>query len=415
MIKAGNRVSALCLLGALSFASAVAAPAQQYWMYVGSRTSLGGQGIYLLRFDASTGRVASAGLAAGRLWSANSDSVFGGLSRMFAQARAKWPKPGAMLRGVENPINLAVHPGQQYLYTADENIPGSAVSAFRIEAENGKLTLLNERPSGGERASSVTVDRTGKYALVSNYVGGELSVFPIDADGSLKTASFIARTQGQQAGGNAEPRLHSVSISPDNRFVIATDLALNRMLVYRFNAATGVLAPGNPAVVNTPPGGGARHFRFHPNGRFAYLVEEAGSSIVAMQWDAVRGTFSTIGTVSTLPPGFHGANTAAELLVNPNGRFVYASNRGHDSIAVFAVDQNNGTLMPIQFISCGGGKPLNMGIDPTGQYLFASNIASQNVVEFRIDGQTGRISPTGAVFSLPYPEDVRFAAVREAR
>jgi len=402
-------VAACLLVCVLSLAST--APAGDYWMYVASYTSRGGKGIYLFKFHAATGKVEPAGLAAGRLWEANNDSLKGALPRMLAQMRAGWPSPKAIVRGVQNPLSIAVHPNQHYLYTADDNESGT-VSAFRIDPASGKLTVLNERSSAGKSPTFITFDQTGKNVLVANFYGATVAVLPLGGDGYLQAASSVIQHQGSGPDRYICPHPHSIHVSPDNRFAVATDLSLDEVLVYRFNADKGTLTPHNPPFVKTPRGSGARHFIFHPNGRFGYVIEEAGSSVMAMGWDAEHGVFTTNQGVSTLPPGFHGESAAADVIVHPSGRFLYGSNRGHDSIAVFAIAADMGTLTPIEFVSSQGGRPRTLCFDPTGHYLFAANVEGQNVVQFRVDQITGRLVPTGVTLQVPYPSAVAFALAK---
>lgn len=399
-------VAAGLLLRGLSMAGV--ASASDYWMYVGSYTSRGGKGIYVFKFHAATGKVEPAGLAAGSLWEANNDSLKGGLARMLAQLRAGWPSPKAIVRGVQNPLSIAVHPNQHYLYTADSNESGT-VSAFRIDPASGKLTILNERSSAGKNPGYITVDRTGKNVLVANFDGATVAVLPLRGDGYLQAASSVVQHKGLGPDRYICPHPHSIHVSPDNRFAIATDLSLDEVLVYRFNADKGTLTPHNPPFVKTPRGSGARHFSFNPNGRFGYVIEEAGSSVMAMGWDAEHGVFTTNQAVSTLPADFHGESAAADVIVHPSGRFLYGSNRGHDSIAVLAIAADKGTLTPLEYVSTQGGRPRTLCFDPTGQYLFAANVEGQNVVQFRIDQTTGRLVPTGVTLQVPYPSAVAFA------
>jgi 6-phosphogluconolactonase len=386
----------------------LAAAPGDYWMYVATNTSRGGNGIYAFKFHSKTGRLETGLLAGGRLWQANSDTFSGGFFRMVSQIRAEWPSLTGIVRGVQNPVYLAVRPDGRTLYTADD-VPSSTVSAFRIDPANGKLTMLSSRPAGGNAPCFLSVDTRGRNLLTANVLGPNIVNFSIDADGSLDNASSVAWHKGSGADAHLEAHPHSVVLSPDNRFALAADMGLDEVLIYRFDVSKGGISPGARSFVKTPSGAGARILTFHPSGRFAYLIEELGSSISAMRWDAGAGALTVTQTVSTLPKDFHGANAAAEVQVHPNGRFLYASNRGHDSIAVFGIDQTTGELTPIDFVSSGGRPPRQILFDPTGAYLFAVNVETQIVVEFRVDPNTGQLTRTGQDVHLPYPMAIRFA------
>jgi 6-phosphogluconolactonase len=186
-------------------------------------------------------------------------------------------------------------------------------------------------------------------------------------------------------------------------------MGLDRVYVYRFDPRSGRLAPNQPPFLDTPAGAGARHLTFHPTGRFAWLIEESGSSIETLGWDSAKGVFLPLGTVRTIPEDFHDENATSEILVHPNGRFLYGANRGHDSIAVFSIDAPTGALTPVEFVSTRGSRPRSFAIDPSGRYLFVANVETQNVIEFRIDQMTGRLAMTGTILPVPYPNAVKFA------
>jgi len=371
-----------------------------YRVYVGSSTSIDGKGIYLFRLHA-TGKVEAVGLAAGgSLWQPKTGSLKRIPARVLGQFRADWPDVNSMFMGVRNPEFLAAHPNGRYLYTANPQTAG-AVSAFQINRESGKLTLLNTEYSGGESPDFLAIDSTGNFLLVANY-GGTLAVIPIDPDGRLRPVTSVLQ---QKRGEMESPRVsrpHAIAISPDNRFAIVPDTGLDRVFVYKFDAKKGELVANDPAFVEFSPGASPRHFVFAPNGQFGYAVGESGSCVMAMRWDAQRGVLTPIQTISTLPPDFRRGNAGADLLIDPSGRFLYASNRGHDSIAVFAVDSATGKLTPVQIESSYGERPANLLMDPAGSYLFAADIASSRVVKFHIDPQTGRLDPI-EYFSAPSP------------
>ncbi|HME00351.1 MAG TPA: lactonase family protein [Terriglobia bacterium] len=355
----------------------------QYWVYVGTYTGPKSKGVYAYRFDASTGQLVSRGLVA--------ESV--------------------------NPSFLAVDPSRRFLYAVNEvadyqGRKSGGVSAFAINPHTGALTFLNEVASGGPGPCHVSLDKTGKYVLVANYDGGSVAAFPRLAHGRLGEASAFIQHTGHSVNPQRQqgPHAHCILTSPDNRFALAADLGLDQLLVYRFDPAHGTLAPHDPPFAKADPGAGPRHFAFHPSGRFAYLINEIGSSVTAFSYDEGKGALHKLQTISTLPKDFKGANDCAEIAVSGDGRFLYGSNRGHNSIAVFAIETLNGTLTPVEFVSTQGKTPRNFAIDPTGAYLFAANQDSDTIVVFHIDPNTGRLTPTGPVLDAPSPVCVTFVA-----
>jgi 6-phosphogluconolactonase len=369
-------------------------------LYVGSFTSDDGRGIYLFRLNA-TGKLDAAGLAAGgRLWQTRPIARSRVPSRVLGQIRADWPDVKSMFMGVHDPANLTVHPNGRYLYTANQQSAGN-VSAFQIDRETGKLTLLNTESSGGEFPASLSVDSTGHFLLVANF-GGSVAVIPIDPNGRLRPVTSVLQQKNDETDSSRVSHPHAIVLSPDNRFAVVPNTLLDRVFVYKFDAKKGELAASNPAFMQVPPGSSPRHFVFAPNGQFGYAVGESGSCVLAMRWDAELGVFTLLQTISTLPPGYQGQNSGADIAIDPSGRFLYASNRGHDSIAVFAVDQATGKLYSVQIESSFGAIPINLLIDPSGSYLFAANASSNTVVKFHIDPQTGRLDPIESV-RVPSP------------
>jgi len=378
----------LCIVAILITLSALAAPPQKgkYLMYVGTYTESGSKskGIYAYRYDAATQEITPLGLAA----------------------------------ETTNPSWVAAHPNGRFLYAVNEvgnyNGPNSGgVSAFSIDRTTGKLTFLNEVASRGADPCYITVDASGKYVLVANYTGGSVAAFPISADGKLGEASaFVQHTgHGSDPKRQEGPHAHSINLSPDNRFAMVDDLGLDELLVYKFDAGKGTLTPDDPPYAKLDPGAGPRHFALHPSGKFAYVVAEMHSSVTAFSADLKDGTFHPLQTVSTLPEGFKGQNDDAEIEVHPSGKFLYASNRGHDSIAVFAIDPAKGTLTLVDHGSTNGKTPRNFAIDPSGTLLFAENQQSANIVVFRIDQKTGKLTATGKVLDVEQPVCIKFMAI----
>jgi 6-phosphogluconolactonase len=360
---------------------------QQYLVYVGTYTqpeTTQSKGIYAYRFNAGTTQITPLGVAA--------ETV--------------------------NPSFVAVHPNGRFLYAVNEvtsykGQSSGAISAFSIDRATGRLTLLNEVPSRGSDPCYVTLDRNGKYVLVANYTGGNVAVFAVLDDGRLGGASAFVQHARNSANADRKggPHAHSIDLSPDNRFALVDDLGLDELLVYRFDGGKGSLTPNDPKFAKLPDGAGPRHFAFHPSGKFAYVVNEMQSSVTVFSYGAKNGALQTLQTISTVPKDFPGHNDDAEVQVHPSGKFLYASNRGHDSIAVFAIDGHKGTLTLVQDVPTQGKTPRSFEIDPTGSLLFAANQASNNIVIFRIDAKSGKLTPTGQVLDVPSPVCVKFLAI----
>ena len=362
------------------------APKGEYIAYVGTYTEKNSKGIYAFRFDAATGKLSPLGLAA----------------------------------ETTTPSFLAVHPNHQFLYAVNEvnNFSGQksgAVSAFSIDLKTSKLTFLNQVSSHGTGPCHLSLDKTGKNVLVANYDGGSVAAFPVDADGRLHEASAAIQHKGSSVNKERQegPHAHCIFTSPDNRFALAADLGLDKILVYRFDPVHGTLTPNNPAFGKAPPGAGPRHFAFHPNGRYVYVINEIQCTLSTFAYDAAHGGLRLKDTVSTLAKGTTVTNddSTAEIEVHPSGKFVYGSNRGHDSIAVFSVDPAEGTLTQVEFVSTMGKTPRGFGIDPTGSFLIAANQDSDSLVVFRINPDTGRLTPTGQKLEAYTPVSVEFVPV----
>jgi len=391
MMKFRTRSLAIALAAVWLFSvytQATSAPQDgKYLFYVGTYTEEGthSKGIYAYTYDASTGAIASLGVEA----------------------------------ETTNPSFVAVSPNGRFLYAVNEvssyKGPNSGgVSAFAVDRATGKLTFVSEVASRGADPCYITVDKTGKFVLVANYTGGSVAVFPVLADGKLGEASAFVQHTGK--GTNPErqegPHAHSIDLSPDNRFAFVDDLGLDELLVYKFDNAKGSLTPNDPPFAKLDAGAGPRHFALSPSGRFAYVVSEMGRSVTVFSDDAASGKLQPLQTISTLPKDFTGRNDDAEIEIHPSGKFLYASNRGHQSVAVYAVDPNKGTLTLVEITPTGGKEPRAFEIDPTGKFLFAANQKSDNIVVFRIDDKTGRLTPTGKVLNVPSPVCVKFLAMK---
>lgn len=356
-------------------------PAQsQYFVYIGTYTGPKSKGIYAYRYDATSGKLESIGLA------------------------------GEMIR----PSFLAVHPNQRFLYAVSElgndGKQNGSITAFAIDRKSGALSRLNTVSSGGGGSCHLVVDKTGRSLVVANYGSGSVAAFAVNPDGSLRGPTALIQHSGSSVDRNRQrgPHAHAVVLSPDNRFVFVPDLGLDQIRIYRLDAANAGLSPNDPSFVSTKPGSGPRHFAFSPNGRFAYSVHEMGSLVTVWGYSPASGRLHEVQTISTLPADFHGENNSAEIEVNSTGTFLYASNRGHDSITVFAIEPQSGRLTVVEHVSTGGRTPRNFKIDPTGRYLFAANQDTNNIVIFRIDPQTGRLAPTGQMLDVQSPVCVQF-------
>ncbi len=356
----------------------------KYFVYVGTYTSHGGKGIYSYRFDPANGKLISLGLAA------ESD----------------------------NPSFLTTDPTDNFLYAVNEvdRFRGDAtgsVSAFAMDRGTGKLRLLNRVSAHAPGPAYLSMDRTGKYVLIANYPLGSVAVFPLLKDGALGEMSDFVRHKGSSVNKQRQegPHAHAVVLSLDNRFALVADLGLDQVLVYPFDATSGKL--GSPHVMNIKPGSGPRHLAFSPNGKFVYLVSEMGSTVTAFSYHAADGRLATLQTVSTLPANFSGQSTAAEIAIHPSGRFLYASNRGDDSIAVFALNPGSGRLAFLQRVSTQGKTPRNFALDPSGQWLLAANQDSNSIVSFRVDQETGELRPVGQVAQISQPACVVFVPLND--
>ncbi len=365
------------LVGCLATARA----AESLRLYVGTNTPRTSPGIYVLEFDPATGRLGEPVLAA----------------------------------ETTNPSFLALHPKRPLLFAVGElasfeGKKAGAVSAFSIDRETGKLALLNQQPSGGPGPCHVTVDRSGRCVLVANYSGGSVASLPVGDDGSLGPAASFVQHEGSSVDPRRQkgPHAHGIYAERGGRFVLVPDLGLDKVLVYRLSAS-GKLAANDLPSGGVAPGAGPRHLAFHPSGRYIYVINEMASTLTAFAWDARRGALEEIQTVSTLPEGFEGNNSTAEVVAHPSGKFLYGSNRGHDSIAIFTIDEATGKLTAAGHESTRGNTPRNFNLDPSGTWLVAANQNSDNLTVFRVDARTGKLRFTGQSVTVGAPVCIEFA------
>jgi 6-phosphogluconolactonase len=395
----------IAIVSLIPYAWSAAAPADEYFVYFGTYTGFGyigydmlphgestSKGIYFSRFRPATGEVSKPELAA----------------------------------EIVNPAFLAVHPNGRVLYVLTEDPLSlgpnfdheSFVTAFAIDPATGKLHLLNSVPTGGSSTCYLSIDKTGRYVLMANFGSSTVSVLRIRDDGSLgeETGFMKHLGHGKDPLVQSKPHPHSVDVSPDNRYAIVSDLGIDKVFIYQFDAATGRLSPENAPFVESTAGGGPRHFTFDPTGRFGYSLSEMSGMISAFAWDSSAGTLTRLQDTNTLANDFIGFNDSAEIQVHPNGKFLYESNRrgrgpnlpGPDSIGVFAIDPVKGKLSEVEQEPTVGHTPRSFAIDPTGAYLFEAGQASGSVTLFRINAETGKLSPTSTQLKIDVPVCIVF-------
>jgi 6-phosphogluconolactonase len=315
----------------------------------------------------------------------------------------------SLIAETPDPAHFALSADGRRLYLCNTGTPGG-VSAFAVEdRKTGALRLLNFKESKGRGPSYISLDRTGRYVLDANYGGGYVEIHSLQADGSLDRQTAFVQHQGSSVHARQnKPYAHWIHTDPGNRFALVADLGIDEVLVYRFDAKSGQLAPNDPPFAKVNGGSGPRHLAFHPNGRWVYAVQELSNEVVAFHWDAGKGSLRQFQQVRTLPADFSAANTAAEIAVRPDGKFLYVSNRGHDSIAVYAIDAGSGELTLRQRVPSRGKVPRFFTFDPTHQWLVVSNQESGNITVFSIDTASGELTPKGEPVPLPRPMAVVF-------
>ena len=347
-----------------------------YFLYIGTYTKGASEGIYVYRFDASTGSMEHL----------------------------------STTTGVEDPSFLAIGPDGRNLYSVGEvgggpGQPTGAVHAFSIDQTTGELAHLNYQSSRGEGPCHVGVDQTGRYVLAANYRSGSVAMLPIRDDGSLGEATGFVQHEGSSVNTDRQegPHAHSIIVDPANRYAFAPDLGTDRVMVYQLDLDQGRLVPNDEPWAPTASGAGPRHFDFHPSRKYAYVIDELDSTFTAYAYDEASGALTQLQSLSTLPKDFAGTSYCADVHVHPSGRFIYGSNRGHDSIVVCGIEEDTGKLKYLGCESTQGKTPRNFALDPTGAYLLAANQDSDSVVTFRVDQETGRLEPTGFVAQVPTP------------
>jgi len=310
----------------------------------------------------------------------------------------------------QNPSFIEIHPNGKFLYSVSEGGEAGSVSAYTIEADTGSLTLLNKQPSGGAGPCHVSIDHMGKNLLVANYGSGSASVIPIKTNGRLGKPTGFVQHAGSSVNSRRQkgPHAHSINVSSDNCFAFVADLGIDKIMIYKLDIEKGTIVANSPPFVKVKPGAGPRHFAFHPNGKYAYVINELDCTVTAFAYESVSGALKEIQTITTLPNGFNGSSTCAEIRVHPSGKFLYGSNRGHDSIVVYRVDLTDGKLTYVEHETADIKTPRNFNIDPTGKFCLVANQGKDSVVVFRIKKETGALEPTGNKVSVAKPVCVRF-------
>ena len=346
---------------------------QPMWMCIGTYTSGRSEGVYVYRLDPATGALSH-----------------------------------ACTMAADNPSFVEFSPSGDFLYAINEiselnGQPGGGITAFVLDRSNGQLRQLNQQSTVGTGPCHVHIDRSGTYALAANYGGGSACMLPIEADGSLGPATDFIQHEGSSVDPARQqgPHAHMITTDPSNNFVFVPDLGLDKIVIYRLDLEGGKLLPHGHAAV--APGAGPRHLDFHPNERWAYLINEMANTATAFNYDANTGTLTETQTISTLPEDCDQVSHTADIHVHPSGRFLYGSNRGHDSLAIYAIDQDDGTLRLVDITSTQGGNPRNFAIDPSGTFLFAGSQDDDCITTFSIDSTSGRLAATGQVAKVGGP------------
>jgi 6-phosphogluconolactonase len=394
MIRAYVAAALLAALAAVLFAAPSGSKAadepkpDKLWVFVGTYTGGKGdkasKGIYRYELDLATGKLTGKALAA----------------------------------EVKGPSFLAVHPSRKFLYAVNEGgteaTKDGAITAFALDPKTGALKMLNEKTSGGAGPCHLVVDAKGKNVLAANYTGGSVTCVPIKDDGSLGEPTAFIQHTGKVADPKRQgsPHAHSINLDAANHFAVAADLGLDKMFVYKFDAGKGTLTPNDPPSASLAPVAGPRHFAFHPGGKFAYAINEIDLTVTPFDYDAAKGVLTPLKSVSTVPSGTDrkGLSTA-EVQVHPSGKFLYGSNRGHNSIAIFSINEKTGELTPAGHFSKDVKMPRNFGIDSTGAYLIVANQEGNSLTVTKIDPKTGELTEVGEPVEAPTPVCVKFVPV----
>ncbi|GAB3917794.1 lactonase family protein [Larkinella terrae] len=356
-----------CLISLVTFGQAA-----DYYLYVGTYTRKTSEGIYVFRFNTKTGDFAPVGVAKG-----------------------------------SNPSFLSISADRRFLYSVGGST-GDTARAFAIDKASHQLTLLNAQPTGGKGGTHLEVDKTGKWVIVGNYTSGNLSVLPVAADGSLGKLKEVIQHEGKSIDPERQtkPYVHSINIAPNNKDVFVPDLGTDKIMTYSLNAQTGQLTPGNPPFTTETPGAGPRHFTYHPNGKFAYVIHEMGGTITGFTYK--NGALMPFQTISTLPDDYAGRKWCADIHISPDGKFLYGSNRAHESLAIYSINPKTGQLTLVGYQNVLGKTPRNFAIDPTGTFVLVANQDTDNITIFKRDATTGKLTPTGKEITVSMPVCLKF-------
>ncbi len=381
MSQSAGYLTVCCCLGLTAAVSGADAPTKLR-VYIGTYSSEKSQGIYQSELDLATGSLSDAKLAGKAV----------------------------------NASFLAIHPSKKFLYAVSEisEINGQksgGVSSFSVDAASGNLTLLNQQPSEGTGPCHLVVDAAGKNVLVANYGGGSVAALAIGADGSLSKAGSAIQHKGSSTNPQRqkEPHAHSINLDPQNKFAFAADLGLDQVLIYKFDGAKAELTAHDPPFAKVAAGAGPRHFAFHISGKFAYVINELANTITAFSYDASKGQLTEIQSLPTLPETFQGTSYTAEVVVHPSGKYVYGSNRGHNSLAVYSIDPSTGKLTPLEFPLVGGKVPRNFNIDPSGKFVLVGNQDDDTISVMRIEAD-GKLKLLRNDVPAPKPVCIKFVA-----
>jgi len=317
---------------------------------------------------------------------------------------------------VENPFFLALHPGLEFVYSVHEvgsfgGNDSGGVAALSLDRSTGAMSVLNSQESGGKAACYLDVDSKGKCLVVANYSGGSVAALPIREDGTLGEATSFIQHEGSSVDASRQkgPHAHCFVVGPDDRYAYCADLGLDKVMIYRLDAEQGKLTPGEQPFARTVPGAGPRHFTFHPNGEYAYAINEMGNSATTFRHETCCGMLIELQTLSTLPEGYEETTHCADVKITPSGKFLYGTNRGHDSVAIYAIDEQTGMLSLVDIQDSQGENPQNLAITPDGSLLLVANMGGGNVVTFAIDGQTGKLSQVEEELQMPSPSCIMVA------
>ncbi len=338
------------------------------YLFVGTYTTKTSEGIYVYKFNTNTGDFT----------------------------------PISVANGIKNPSFLALSPDKRYLYSVAE-MSGGAVSSFSFDKKSGYLTMLNTQSAGGDGPCHVAVDKTGKWVIVGNYRGGSLSILPVQVDGSLGKATQTIQHEGSSVNKERQEKahVHSINIAPNNEDVFVPDLGTDKIMTYQLNTQTGQLTPGTPAFTAATAGAGPRHFTFHPNGKFAYVIQELDGTVTGFNYK--KGQLAPFQTISTVPDDYKGRKWCADIHISPDGKFLYGSNRAHESLVIYSINQKNGQLTYVGHQDVLGKTPRNFMIDPTGKWVLVANQDTDNIVIFGRDKKTGKLTPTGKEIKVSMP------------